>query len=305
VPKKGKKMLNFQNKVAVITGAGNGLGRSHALLLGSLGARVVVNDLGGSGSGEGSDATVADTVVAEIKAGGGDAVANPDSVTDGDKIIQCALDNFGRVDIVVNNAGILRDRSFHKMADEDWDLVYQVHLRGAYKVSRAAFPHMRDQGYGRVVMTTSAAGIYGNFGQANYSACKLALHGLSQTIAVEGRTKGVQSNTIAPIAASRLMGTVMDEEAMALLKPELVSPLVAWLSHEDCDSTGDLFEVGAGWISRVRWERSQGAYFDPAGFTPDEVQDAWEKVNDFTDASHPTSTGSTFEGIQLNPHLAS
>lgn len=295
--------LRFDGKVAVVTGAGNGLGRSHALLLGSLGAKVVVNDLGGSGSGEGSDATVAGGVVAEIKALGGEAVANPDSVIDGDKIVQCALDTFGRIDIVVNNAGILRDRSFHKMSDEDWDLVYQVHLKGAYKVSRAAFPHMRDQGYGRFVMTTSAAGIYGNFGQANYSACKLALHGLSQTIGIEGRSKGVQSNTIAPIAASRLMGTVMDEAAMALLKPDVVSPLVAWLCHEDCEASGELFEVGAGWISRVRWERSQGAYFDPAGFSPDEVRDAWEKINDFTDATHPTSTASTFTAIQGNPHL--
>ncbi len=296
--------LDFNGKVAIVTGAGNGLGRSHALLLGSLGARVVVNDLGGSGSGEGRDATVADGVVAEIRAAGGEAVANPDSVTDGERIVQCALDSFGRIDIVVNNAGILRDKSFHKMSDEDWDLVYQVHLHGAFKVSRAAFPHMRDQGYGRFVMTTSAAGIYGNFGQANYSACKLALHGLSQTIAIEGRTKGVQSNTIAPIAASRLMGTVMDEQAMTLLKPEVVSPLVAWLCHEDCESTGNLFEVGAGWISRVRWERSEGAYFDPAGFSPDDVRSAWEKINDFTNASHPTSTGTTFQAIQQNPHLA-
>ncbi len=296
--------LDFNGRVAVVTGAGNGLGRSHALLLGSLGASVVVNDLGGSGSGEGSDATVADGVVAEIKASGGDAVANPDSVTDGDKIIQCALDTFGRVDVVINNAGILRDKSLHKMSDEDWDLVYEVHLRGAYKVSRAAFPHMREQGYGRFVMTTSAAGIYGNFGQANYSACKLALHGLSQTIAVEGRSKGVQSNTIAPIAASRLMGTVMDEDAMNLLKPEVVSPLVAYLCHESCEDTGGLFEVGAGWISRVRWERSAGAYFDPAGFGIDDVADAWDTVNDFTGATHPTHTGSTFKAIQANPHLS-
>lgn len=295
--------LDFSDRVAVITGAGNGLGRSHALLLGSLGAKVVVNDLGGSGAGEGSDATVADGVVAEIKAAGGDAVANPDSVTDGDKIIQCALDTFGRVDIVINNAGILRDRSFHKMTDDDWDLVYSVHLKGAYKVSHAAFPHMREQGYGRFVMTTSAAGIYGNFGQANYSACKLALHGLSQTIAIEGRTKGVHSNTIAPIAASRLMGTVMDEKAMDLLRPEVVSPLVAWLCHDSCDSTGDLFEVGAGWISRVRWERSQGAYFPPTGFSPDDVADSWSTINDFNNATHPTNTGATMKAIGANPHL--
>jgi len=296
--------LDFSGKVAIVTGAGNGLGRSHALLLGSLGAKVVVNDLGGSGAGEGSDATVADGVVAAIKDAGGDAVANPDSVTDGEKIVQCALDSFGRVDIVINNAGILRDKSFHKMTDEDWDLVYNVHLKGAYKVSHAAFPHMREQGYGRFVMTTSAAGIYGNFGQANYSACKLALHGLSQTIAIEGRAKGVQSNTIAPIAASRLMSTVMDEAAMKLLQPEVVSPLVAWLCHESCETTGGLFEVGAGWMSRVRWERSQGAYFPPTGFTVDDVAEAWQQVNDFTGAIHPTSTGDTFKAIGGNPHLA-
>jgi 3-hydroxyacyl-CoA dehydrogenase/3a,7a,12a-trihydroxy-5b-cholest-24-enoyl-CoA hydratase len=292
--------LSFENKVAVVTGAGNGLGRSHALLLGSRGAKVVVNDLGGSGAGEGSDATVAETVVAEIKAAGGDAVANGDSVTDGDKIIQCALDTFGGVDIVVNNAGILRDKSLHKMSDSDWDMVYEVHLHGAFKVSRAAFTHMREKGFGRFVMTTSAAGIYGNFGQANYSACKLALHGLSQTIAIEGRAKGIASNTIAPIAASRLMGTVMDENAMAQLSPEAVSPLVAWLCHADCDATGQLFEVGAGWISRVRWERSLGEYFAD-GFGPDDVAAAWDKINDFTDATRPRHTGDTMKAIATNP----
>ncbi len=293
--------LNFENRVAVITGAGNGLGRSHAILLGSRGAKVVVNDLGGSGAGEGSDASVADGVVGEIKAAGGDAVANGDSVTDGDKIIQCALDTYGGVDIVINNAGILRDKSLHKMADADWDMVYEVHLHGAFKVSRAAFAHMREKGYGRFVMTTSAAGVYGNFGQANYSACKLALHGLCQTIAIEGRSKGVQSNTIAPIAASRLMGTVMDENAMKMLSPEAVSPLVAWLCHEDCEATGQLFEVGAGWMSRVRWERSQGDYFRD-GFTLDDVAESWDKINDFTDSITPSGTGDTMRAIGANPH---
>ncbi|MAM79437.1 MAG: serine/threonine protein kinase [Gammaproteobacteria bacterium] len=295
--------LNFNDKVVVVTGAGNGLGRSHALLFAALGARVVVNDLGGSGTGEGSDANVADSVVAEIKASGGDAVANPDSVTNGDKIIQCAMDHFGQVDIVINNAGILRDKSFHKMSDDDWDLVYQVHLQGAFKVSRAAFPHMRDQAYGRFVMTTSAAGIYGNFGQANYSAAKLALHGLSQTIAIEGRSKNINSNTIGPVAASRMMGTVMTDDAMELLKPECVSPLVAWLSHETCNATGELFEVGAGWMSQVRWQRSQGAYFDPKGFSIDDVANAWDIVKDFSDPIYPSSIGLTFKAIQGNPHL--
>ena len=295
--------LNFNDKVVVVTGAGNGLGRSHALLFAALGARIVVNDLGGSGTGEGSDANVADSVVAEIKASGGDAVANPDSVTNGDKIIQCAMDHFGQVDIVINNAGILRDKSFHKMSDDDWDLVYQVHLQGAFKVSRAAFPYMRDQAYGRFVMTTSAAGIYGNFGQANYSAAKLALHGLSQTIAIEGRSKNINSNTIGPVAASRMMGTVMTDDAMELLKPECVSPLVAWLSHETCNATGELFEVGAGWMSQVRWQRSQGAYFDPKGFSIDDVANAWDIVKDFSDPIYPSSIGLTFKAIQGNPHL--
>ena len=293
--------LSFENKVAVITGAGNGLGRSHALLLGSLGAKVVVNDLGGSGSGEGSDHTVAENVVSEIRAAGGEAVANGDSVTEGSKIIQCALDNFGAVDIVINNAGILRDKTLHKMSDEDWNLVYQVHLHGAFQVSRAAFAHMREKGYGKFVMTTSAAGIYGNFGQTNYSSCKLALHGLSQSIAAEGRAKGVKSNTIAPLAASRLMGTIMDDDAMKLLAPEAVSPLVAWLCHEDCEASGELFEVGAGWISRVRWERSQGTYFD-AGFDTNDVADAWEKINDFSDATHPRHGGDSIKAVAANPY---
>ena len=152
-------------------------------------------------------------------------------------------------------------------------------------------------------MTTSGAGIYGNFGQANYSAAKLALHGLSQTIAIEGRSKNINSNTIGPVAASRMMGTVMTEEAMELLKPECVSPLVAWLSHESCEATGQLFEVGAGWMSRVRWQRSQGAYFNPEGFSVGEVADAWDRINDFSDPVYPTSIGLTFKTTQGNPHL--
>lgn len=295
--------LDFSGRVAVITGAGLGLGRSHALLLGSLGASVVVNDLGTSGSGEGSDASVADQVVAEIKAAGGEAVSNPNSVLEGEKIIECAMDHFGRVDVVVNNAGILRDKSFHKMSDDDWDLVYDVHLKGAFKVSRAAYKVMREQRHGRFVMTTSAAGIYGNFGQANYSACKLALHGLSQTIAVEGANRDIRSNTIAPLAASRMMGTVMDEEAMAKLRPEAVSPLVAQLCHESCDSTGGLFEVSAGWMARVRWERSEGVYFSPSEVDVEKVVASWNEINDFSKSTHPTSTMDSMKAVGANPHL--
>src|SRR3954463_9512521 len=171
------KELRFDGKVAIITGAGNGLGRSHALLLAGRGAKVVVNDLGGSAFGAGKSSAAADKVVEEIRAAGGEAVANHDSVEDGAKIVQSALDSFGRLDIVINNAGILRDTTFHKMTEQDWELIYRVHLLGAFRVTHAAWPHLRDAGYGRILFPSSAAGLYGNFGQANYSTAKPGLVG--------------------------------------------------------------------------------------------------------------------------------
>src|SRR5579859_7382543 len=204
--------LRFDNRVVIVTGAGNGLCRSHALLFGSRGAKVVVNDLGGGHTGGGKSSAAADKVVAEIKAAGGDAVANYDSVEDGAKIIQTAMDTWGRVDIVVNNAGILRDTSFQKMTQEDWELIFRVHMHGSFRVTHAAWNFMRDAGFGRVIMTSSAAGIYGNFGQANYAAAKLGLHGLAQTLAIEGRKRGILVNAIAPIAASRMTETILPPE---------------------------------------------------------------------------------------------
>src|ERR1700689_575885 len=224
--------LRFDNRVAIVTGAGNGLGRSHALLLASRGARVVVNDLGGNHTGAGKSSSAADKVVEEIKAAGGQAVANYDSVEDGTKIVQCALDNWKRIDILVNNAGILRDTSFQKMSQEDWDLIYRVHVLGSFRVTHAAWNQMRDAGYGRIIMTASAAGIYGNFGQANYAMAKLGLHGLAQTLAIEGKKRNIVVNTIAPIAGSRMTETVLPKELLDALKPEFVSPLVAKLAHE-------------------------------------------------------------------------
>ena len=176
--------IRFDDRVVIVTGAGNGLGKSHALEFAKRGAKVVVNDLGSSATGEGESKSAADTVVDEIQAAGGEAVANYDSVTDGDKIVQTAMDNFGRIDVVINNAGILRDKSFHKMTDDDWDRAYQVHVKGAYKVTHAAWPYLRENEFGRIIVTASAAGIYGNFGQANYAMAKLALHGFSQTLAM-------------------------------------------------------------------------------------------------------------------------
>lgn len=291
----------FDGRVAIVTGAGNGLGRSHALLLGSLGAKVVVNDLGGGAHGDGKSSTAADKVVEEIRAMGGEAVANYDSVEHGEKIVQTALDAFGTVDIVINNAGILRDVSFAKMTQGDWDLILKVHLTGSMSVTHAAWPIMREKGYGRIIMTTSAAGIYGNFGQANYCAAKLGLVGLAGCLAEEGRAKGIQVNTIAPIAASRLTETVMPPELLANLKPEKVSPLVAWLCHEDCEETKGVFEVGAGYISKLRWERSLGHAFPlTKAFSVDDLAAKWDEVTDFTDAEYPASVNDSFAPILHN-----
>ena len=230
--------LRFDGKVVVITGAGAGLGKSHALSFGRRGAKVVVNDLGGAATGGGKSSAAADAVVAQIKAEGGSAVANYDSVEDGERIVQTAIDAFGRIDVLINNAGILRDVSFQKMTRDDWDLIVRVHVNGAFRCSHAAWSFMREAGYGRILFTTSAAGIYGNFGQANYSAAKMALIGLSNTLAIEGEKKNIRVNTIGPVAASRLTETVLPKDMLENLKPEYVTPLVVWLAHEECTETG-------------------------------------------------------------------
>ncbi len=245
--------LRFDGKVAIVTGAGAGLGRAYALLLGSRGAKVVVNDLGGSVKGEGVNNKAADIVVDEIKKLGGVAVANYDSVEFGDKIVKTAVDAFGTVDIVINNAGILRDVSFMKMTDQDWDLIMKVHLKGSYSVTRAAWDIMRAKGFGRVINTGSSSGLYGSFGQVNYSAAKMAMHGLSQSLAKEGEKRNIRVNTICPLAASRMTETVLPKEVLDNIKPEYVAPLIAYLVHDSCEETGSLFEVGAGYVAKLRW----------------------------------------------------
>jgi (3R)-3-hydroxyacyl-CoA dehydrogenase / 3a,7a,12a-trihydroxy-5b-cholest-24-enoyl-CoA hydratase / enoyl-CoA hydratase 2 len=282
--------LRYDGKVAIVTGAGNGLGRAHALLLASRGAKVVVNDLGGAATGGGKSSAAADKVVQEIKAAGGDAVANYDSVEDGAKIVQTALDTFKRIDIVINNAGILRDTTFHKMSQDDWDLIYRVHVLGAFRVTQAAWNHLRDQGYGRIIFTASAAGIYGNFGQANYSMAKLGLVGFANTLALEGAKKNVFANVIAPLAGSRLTETVMPKELTDQLKPELVSPLVAYLCHDSCTENGGLFEVGGGFMAKLRWQRTLGKSFKLGKpLTPDQVKAGWSDVTNWKDANNPSN----------------
>ncbi|MGE0403375.1 MAG: SDR family NAD(P)-dependent oxidoreductase [Kofleriaceae bacterium] len=293
--------LRFDGKVALVTGAGGGLGRSHALLLASRGAKVIVNDLGGSFTGDGKSSSAADKVVAEIKEKGGEAVANYDSVTDGDKIIKTCVDAFGRIDIIINNAGILRDVSFKKMTQQDWDLVYQVHVLGAMKVTHAAWTLMNDQGYGRIINTASAAGIYGNFGQANYAMAKLGIHGFTQTLAAEGRKRNVIVNTIAPIAGSRMTETVLPKELLDALKPEYVSALVAKLAHESMEDTGGLYEVGGGFFAKLRWERSTGKTFRLGrDITPENVNDAWKDITQFDKTTHPGSVAESMQPIMQN-----
>lgn len=293
--------IRFEDQVVIVTGAGGGLGRAHALLFARHGARVVVNDLGGSTHGEGANASAADRVVEEIRAFGGTAVANHDSVTDGDKIVQTALDHFGRIDVLVNNAGILRDKSFHKMEDADWDLVYKVHVEGAYKTTHAAWPHLREQNYGRVIFTSSTSGIYGNFGQSNYGMAKLGLYGLTRTLAIEGRKNNILVNAIAPTGATRMTEGLIPPQVFEQLKPELVSPLVVYLGSHNCQDTGGLFEVGGGWVGKVRWERSLGVGFDPkAGFSPDDVAAQWQRICDFQGAAHPVDNVEALKEMMAN-----
>ncbi len=293
--------LRFDGKVVIVTGAGGGLGRSHALAFAARGAKVVVNDLGGSFTGDGKSATAADKVVDEIKAAGGTAVANYDSVENGDAIVKTAVEAFGRVDVVINNAGILRDVSFQKMSQSDWDLIYKVHVLGAFKVTYAAWPIMRDQGYGRIIMTSSAAGIYGNFGQANYSMAKLGLHGFAQTLALEGRKRNIVVNTIAPIAGSRMTETVLPPNLLEALKPEFVTPLVLRLCHEKNEDSGGLYEVGGGFMGKLRFERSSGKTFRLGrAITPEGVDAAWKDITQFDKTEHPGSVTESMGPIMAN-----
>lgn len=233
------EQLRFDGRVAVVTGAGAGLGREYALLLAARGAKVVVNDLGGGFDGSGASQRAADVVVNEIKAAGGIAVADYNSVVDGAKVIETAIKNFGRVDILINNAGILRDRSIVKITDQDWDLVHDVHLKGSFKTTQAAFPYMKKQNYGRIIMTSSNSGMYGNFGQANYSAAKLGLVGLCNTVAIEGKKNNILCNAILPTAASRMTEGILPDMLFNELKPQLIAPVVVYMCHESCNESGN------------------------------------------------------------------
>ncbi|MFF0776014.1 SDR family NAD(P)-dependent oxidoreductase [Nonomuraea wenchangensis] len=272
-------MLRFDDRVAIVTGAGHGLGRSHALLLAERGAKVVVNDLGGALDGTGASAGPAAEVAELINKNGGQAIANAGNVATPEgarDIVNAAVDAFGKVDIVINNAGILRDKSFGKMTVEEFDAVMAVHVRGSFLVSLAAYPIMKAAGYGRVVNTSSPAGLFGNFGQANYSTAKMGLVGLTKTLGIEGARSGIRANAIAPVAWTRMTEALLPAEFEAKFTPERVSALVAYLTHDSCEVSGEVFTVGAGRVARVFVAEGPGWKTDD--ITPEAIADNWESI---------------------------
>jgi 3-hydroxyacyl-CoA dehydrogenase/3a,7a,12a-trihydroxy-5b-cholest-24-enoyl-CoA hydratase len=292
--------LRFDNRVAIVTGAGRGIGRAHARLLASRGASVLVNDFDPTATSTASAGSAAHTVAAEIASAGGRAIANCESVTSGAHIVQAALDGFGRIDILINNAGFLRDRTFHKMTKEEWGAVLDVHLQGAFAVTREAWPLMRGQRYGRVVFTTSGAALWGNFGQANYCAAKAGVIGLMRALAQEGSDYGIHVNCLAPSAASRLAETVVSGENLQVMSPDLVSPAVAYLVHERTQVTGRIFEVGVGYVGEVKLHRASGANFGVLGHTPETIREAWRKITDFAHPVAPESAEEVLEPFNRN-----
>ena len=289
--------ITFDGRVAIVTGAGGGLGRTYALELARRGARVVVNDLGGSVDGTGSSESAADQVVTEIEEAGGEAVANYDSVSTpegGEAIVQTALDSLGTVDIVVNNAGILRDRSFANMELSELQAVLEVHLRGAFYVSQPAFKVMKDKGYGRFVFTSSNAGLFGNFGQANYGAAKAGLAGLSNVLAIEGAKYDIKSNAIAPIAKTRMTEDLLGPFADMVL-PEQVTPMVVYLCSEANEHTHEIFTAGGGRYGRIAIVTNDG-WIAGQGEVPtvEEIADHLDEIRDLSDQIVPESVNDEF-----------
>ncbi|MGU3652823.1 SDR family NAD(P)-dependent oxidoreductase [Mycolicibacterium sp. A43C] len=280
-------MSGVEDKVVVVTGAGGGLGRSYARFLAANGALVVVNDLGGARDGSGAGTAAADTVVSEIRDAGGRAVANYDSVADergAAAIIETALNEFGAVHGVISNAGILRDGAFHKMSGESWDAVQKVHLYGGFNVIRAAWPHFREQQFGRIVVATSTSGLYGNFGQANYGAAKAGLVGLINTLAIEGAKYSITANAIAPLAATRMTEDIAPQELLDKLNPELVAPAVGYLVSQENTDTGSVFVVGGGLVQRVAQFQNPGVTFStPPSLA--EIAAQWSQISDMSQAT--------------------
>ncbi len=297
--------IRFEGKVAIVTGAGGGLGRTHALLLAARGAKVVVNDLGGATDGSGSGTSMADQVVEEIRAAGGEAIANYDSVATpegGAAIVASALETYGRVDILINNAGILRDRSFLKQSTDDLEAVIDVHLKGAFFVTKPAFAQMKQQGHGRIIFTSSSAGTFGNFGQSNYGSAKMGLVGLTKVLSIEGARYDIHANAIAPVARTRMTEQVLGPLAESF-PPEQVSGLVAWLCSPECEVSGECFSVGGGRIARIFVGLTRGWFAGKGEVpTPEQVRSQWGAINDPADHLVPQSVT---DGLQIFTRLLS
>jgi NAD(P)-dependent dehydrogenase (short-subunit alcohol dehydrogenase family) len=293
--------IRFDGKVAIVTGAGGGLGRQHALELARRGAKVVVNDLGGAVDGSGGSSEAAQKVVAEIKAAGGEAMADGASVTDDAgvaNLVKTTMDAWGRIDILIANAGILRDKSFSKMELADFQVVMDVHLMGTVKPVKAVWEIMKAQNYGRIVVTTSSTGLYGNFGQANYGAAKLSLVGFMNTIKIEGQKNNVHINAIAPVAATRMTENILPPQIADRLKPEYVTPGVVYLVSEEAP-TGAILTAGAGTFALAHMCETEGVYLGEGGLSVEEVRDNWAKITD-TAGQRPYQSG----GEQTQKFLA-
>ena len=277
----------FDGRVAIVTGAGSGLGRSHAMMLASRGARVLVNDLGTSIDGRGQPSQAAEAVAAEIRAGGGVAVANGDDISSAAgaaRLADQALDAFGRVDILVNNAEILRDKTFAKMELVDFEKVLGVHLLGAVYCTKAVWDRMTEQGYGRVIVTTSSSGLYGHFGQTNYDAAKLGLVGFMKGLAQEGRRYGVLANAVAPLAATRMSDGVLNAEAFKRMPPEHVSAVVAYLASDRCELSGEVYVAGGGYLARAAIVESPGVVLPAENPSPEAVEEVVAAASDLAHA---------------------
>jgi len=283
--------IEFNGRVAIVTGAGNGLGRCHALELAARGAKVVVNDLGGSRDGSGASSDAAKAVVAEIEAAGGEAIANGADVTDFEQVqamVQEAKDKWGRVDILVNNAGVLRDKSFSNMMLKDFGFVVDVHLMGAVNCTKAVWSLMREQNYGRIVMTTSSSGLYGNFGQTNYGAAKMGVIGLMNTLVLEGGKYGIRVNALSPCAATRMTEDLMPENLLGLLKPEAVTPALLYLVSEDGPNR-TIITAGAGTYARTIVYETGGMWLPEEDQTPEKIAENWGAISDPATQSEYTS----------------
>ena len=282
--------VSFENRVVIVTGAGNGLGKAYALELGKRGAKVVVNDLGGAVDGSGSANSPADDVVNEIIENGGEAVANYDSVATkdgGESIVQTAVDSFGTVDAVINNAGILRDKSFANMTEEEFSLIIEVHLKGTYYVTQPAFKIMKENNYGRIVNVASPSGLFGNFGQTNYGAAKMGIVGLTNVLAIEGAKYNIKVNVIAPTAYTRMTEALLPEDVGKLFSAELVTPMVTYLASEACEPTHEIFGVAAGRFARIGIITHEGYVNTQA--TAEDIASNIEEIRTITDGSYPLS----------------